>query len=222
MEEVYKCWNCGKPVKRLYEPTDRVFCLECEKKVREEHAKLVKEYSALKLRVMYENALRTMEKSNTYMYEYEESAKNIYNAIINDKLNFDSSYEIIASIVLDEYGYEYERYKKILNYEVDFYIPEFKACLEIDGDRHETRTDYDSKRDIAIRKELGADWEVIRIGTKYLEQRPSMLPEAIERLKAEKVRLRKKNNGILPEYYSKREMAQYKDALEYRTKYVIK
>ncbi len=209
-EDEYYCWYCGKLTKLVYEPNERVFCEECKTKHLKEHKENVLNYAKLKIDVMYENALRTMEKAGVYMYEYQNSAKKIYEDAKTDTEKFFSSYEMITAIILDEFGYEYEINKKILKYRTDFYIPELKVCLEIDGERHNHREVYDNRRDLEIRNYLGLDWEIIRIPTKYLNQNPVRLIDAVEELKKEKKRIRNKNKGVIPEWYSKREKEHYR------------
>lgn len=210
-KENYECWKCGKQVEISEgEPIERVFCPDCYRIYQEEHEKLIKKYSNLKIKVMYENAIRTMEKSKRlYMYEYLRSSKKIYEMAISETEKFMSSDEIIVAILLDEYGFVYNVNYQILNYRVDFYIPELKICLEVDGSLHQHKLEYDSERDINIRAALGQEWEVVRIPTKYIEDNPSKIIEGIEKLAEEKRRLRKKNGGYMPYGYSARENKHY-------------
>lgn len=216
--DVYKCWMCGKPVQiDWYEPQKRVYCEECEKKHREQYKKTVSEYTLLKLRVMHERALRMMETAGCYMHEYVDIAQQVLQEALQNTDQFQSADEFAAAMVLTSNGYQYEMQKPVAKYKVDFYIPELFICLEIDGEMHEIRTDKDSKRDVDIRHELGEKWEVIRIPTKYLEQNPEALPDAIEASYKQKKKYRKENCGFLPNSYSKRQAAYYKDAMLYNT-----
>lgn len=210
MIEYFKCWRCGKEVPFTYEPRRTVYCKECEEKHIEEHNQLIKEYATLKIRVMHDNALRIMEKSEKcYMHEYEESAKHVLQKALENTENYMSAHEMVVGIILNNYKYYYEPNFKILNYRVDFYIPEFKVCLEVDGAQHAHKLEYDSRRDIDIRNVLGSDWEIVRIKTGYIEENPEKIVDAIEALAKEKRRLRKKNNGIMPYGFSKRENVLY-------------
>lgn len=216
--DVYKCWMCGKPVQvDWYEPQKRVYCEGCETKHREQYKKTVSEYTLLKLRVMHERALRMMETAGCYMHEYVDIAQQVLQEALQNTDQFQSADEFAAAMVLTSNGYQYEMQKPVAKYKVDFYIPELFICLEIDGEMHEIRTDKDSKRDVDIRHELGEKWEVIRIPTKYLEQNPEALPEAIEASYKQKKKYRKDNCGFLPNSYSKRQAAYYKDAMLYNT-----
>lgn len=210
MKEKYKCWYCGNEIELAYEPRERICCEDCFVKAKEEHKALVAEYSKLKIKVMYENALRMMEKSGRcYMHEYYESAERILQKALSDTESFMSSHEMVVAIVLDNLMYLYEPNYKILNYRVDFFIPELKACLEVDGNLHEHKLEYDSRRDIAIRDVLGPEWEVIRIRTKYIEENPEKVVDAIEAMITEKKKLRKKNRGYMPYGFSKRDNTLY-------------
>lgn len=216
--DVYKCWGCGEPCQADgFEPQKRVYCEECEKKHREQYKKTVSEYTLLKLQVMYERALRAMETAGCYMHEYVEIAPVILQDALHNTDQYQSADEFIAAMVLTSNGYEYEMQKPVAKYRVDFFIPELYVCLEIDGEVHEMRTDKDSKRDVDIRHALGEKWEVIRIPTKYLEQNPEALPDAIEASYKQKKKYRKDNGGFLPNSYSKRQAAYYKDAMVYKT-----
>jgi very-short-patch-repair endonuclease len=119
-------------------------------------------------------------------------------------------------------GYDFELNYKIDKYIVDMYIPDLKLIVEVDGDRHEHRQLYDSKRDLELRKILGDEWEVIRIPTQYIEQNPGRIPDAVLALAKQKRDIRKKNGGFLPQNYSKREAARYEKAMLYETVRTVK
>lgn len=205
----FTCWRCGKAVSFEGEPQTRVYCQECEGQAAKEKEQLLLAYSEIRKQVMFETALRKMEKAGMYMHEYLEISKEVYDLFKVDDIKLLSGDEIIAAMVLKSYMIDFEANYKVGAYVVDFFIPSMKVILEIDGDRHEMRLDRDSARDINIRAILGAEWEVVRIDTRIFEQNPERLPDAIEAVYAEKKRLRKNNNGIIPEYYSKRERKHY-------------
>jgi len=209
MPEKYKCWICGKEVERSREPQERVYCPDCEAKAQKDRHDLLKEYSSIRKRVMYETALRKMEKAGMYMHEYVDIGPIIFDKYQNEDIELLSSDEMIAAMVLESYRIEYEVNKQVGPYKVDFFIPGMCVVLEIDGDRHAMSLVQDSKRDMRLREILGARWEVIRIDTKIFEMNPEKLPDAIEEMYKRKKKLRKENNGIIPEYFSKRERKHY-------------
>ena len=204
MLEKHICWYCGKEVELEYEPQRRVFCTECFEKFQKEHEEKVQKYIKLKEEVMYDTALRNMEKAGLYMYEYQESARKMKKLMGEKTGVFRSSDELITAIVLDEYNYDFKINYRVDKYYVDFYIPELKVCLEVDGRLHEYSVKKDSIRDIDIRNYLGLDWEILRIPTKYIEKDPSKIPDILIKMRKEKRRIRKENRGILPEHYSKK------------------
>lgn len=214
--EKFPCWYCGEDVLREYsEPVLRVFCNSCVEKFNLEHEELIKEYAKLKIKVMFENALRLMEKSQkVYMHEYYEASKTVYQMATEETEKFMSADEIAVAIVLQEYGFEYKVNYPILSYRVDFYIPELRICLEVDGNLHKYKLEYDSNRDIEIRNTLGHEWEVVRIPTKYIEENPSKIIDGVEQLAKEKRRLRQKNLGIIPIGFSARENKYYEKILK--------
>ena len=209
MLNMFICWRCGRDVECETEPQERVYCRECAEKAKEEKKQLLDAYTEIRKKVMFETALRKMEKAGMYMHEYLEISEEVFRQFNADDIKLMSGDEIIAAMVLRSYLIDYKANYRIGSYVVDFLIPSMHVVLEIDGDRHDLRPDKDNARDINLRAMLGEKWEVIRIGTPYLEMNPEKLPDAIEILYAEKKKLREKNNGIIPEYYSKREKRHY-------------
>lgn len=212
-DEAYKCWHCGKEIVLSFEPSDRLFCEGCLPKFYEERRKLIKDYAALKIRVMHEQALKYMEKAGLFMYEYYNAADKVFNMAIENTESFLSSHEIVAAIILNEFNYDFKANHKVGRYSIDLFIPELKVCLEIDGDHHKHKLEYDNNRDIEIRQQLGAEWEVVRINTKFIQDTPDKLLDEIDYIYKRKQKLRKNNRGIIPEYFSERERAHYKSIL---------
>jgi len=217
MPEIFKCWICGKGVEFETEPQERVYCPDCFAKAQKDRHDLLKEYSSIRKRVMYETALRKMEKAGMYMHEYADIGPIIFDKYRNEDIELLSSDEMIAAMVLESYQIEYEVNKQVGPYKVDFYIPSLYVILEIDGDRHAMNLVQDSKRDMRLREILGARWEVVRIDTKIFEMNPEKLPDAIDEMYKRKKKLREKNNGIIPEYFSKRERKRYEELTPKRT-----
>ncbi len=51
----------------------------------------------------------------------------------------------------DRTGYRFLRQKPIEWYILDFYCPKLKLAIEIDGESHENKWDYDQQRDRKLR-----------------------------------------------------------------------
>lgn len=214
----YKCWECEKEVEEREQVQDRYFCERCFEKHKEQHKKLVEEYTKLKDDVMYDNALRLIEKSKTDVNQYRESAKRIKKAMDAQIGTFRSADEIVTAILLSENRLPFEPNKRIGKYITDFFIPDLKVCLEIDGHLHNYSTKKDCERDITIRNILGKDWEVVRIKTKYIEKNPENIVPTIINEKMLLQNLRLQNGGIIPESYAKRYKDYYASIGEYTTK----
>lgn len=230
-----KCWNCGKTA-TVFPPVtfwsyggayrdekqQRGYCEECAKAVAEQYSADKREYIRLKKTLMFERAVRSLEHQNIDIYDYEDAIKAVQDYSMKNLEKLESSDEMIAAIILVDNEIRTEVGKAIGRYRVDFYLPELKAILEIDGERHAGKLYYDNERDIEIRKILGADWEVVRIKTGYLEQNAELLVEAIKAIIAEKKKLRSQNNGLLPDWYSKREFAKKPKKQEYGDEQLLK
>lgn len=193
-------------------PHARHFCQECYTKRNKELEKMRDEYVLLKKRLMLERAVRTLERQSVDIYEYKDVIDDMAEYITEHPDKFDSSHEMIAAIVLVDNAVSAKMQYKIGSYRADFYIPEYKIVLEIDGDMHKNNLYRDNQRDIKVREILGSDWETVRISTKYLEQNAKALVDAMLAVKAEKQKIRRQHNGFLPDWYSARNKAQRKRA----------
>ena len=218
------CWKCGEPI-----PNDdflgqtRRYCEKCYEEYKEEYKPIIVQYSILKNRVMFERAMRLMERSCSDMTKYKKYALAVMNHSRDNPEQYESSDEMIAAVVLLEAGYDIQMNYHVGNYRVDVLIPELKIAFEVDGDRHKDKAAKDGKRDVEIRAKLGKEWEVIRIPTRYIEKQPDMIPEALKMMYSKIKEIRAKNNGFLPEQYSKRQKRYYEaNTLYYeRTSHVI-
>ena len=199
-----RCWNCGEiiPEDQFY-GCGRRFCEKCETQHMEKYKGVVNEYAIIKNRVMFERAMRMMEKAGCRMTKYKRYARAVEAHSKENPEQYRSSDEMIAAIVLLEAGYDFQMNKAIGKYHIDIFIPSIYVCLEIDGDRHKYSKKEDGQRDLEIRHTLGSKWEIIRIPTKYLEKEQGKIVEAIESVYKLKKEFRGRNGGVLPETYSK-------------------
>lgn len=139
-------------------------------------------YIKLKKKRMYESAVDNLEHQKISFVDYERAIKHVEKYVNEFPDKFDSSYEMIAAIILVHNNIKCKPQYKIGNYQVDFLLTEKKVVLEIDGERHQYKKSYDKKRDECIKKELGAGWEIIRIPTDLLDERASKLCDAIDKV----------------------------------------
>lgn len=222
---IVPCFNCGKDVEYEFaKPRERVYCDECKEIVNKRYEEDVKEYVYYKMKVMHEHAIRIIEKSNSFnVNEIKDSIDFVREMELHSPESFMSTYEIVVAIVLIEEGFLFKTNHKVGKYRVDFFLPEEKICLEVDGGFHEHSLAKDGRRDIEIRNLLGAEWETIRIPTKSIEKNPSKIPQIME-ITYERIKeARRKNNGLLPTNFSKTTKAYYREiGLEWEKEYKIK
>lgn len=179
------CWRCNKQIpekdidQEAFYPFGRRYCSKCLPIVTEEDEKERTEYIRLKKKEMYKKALHILEIQNTNMYDYKEAAEVVRDKMEADPDKFDSSYEMLAAIILVKNRIYSKPQYKIGRYQVDFLLPEIGVVLEIDGYQHKYKQVYDNNREIDIRHALGPGWDIIRINTKYLDRQAVKLPEAI-------------------------------------------
>ena len=226
-----KCWNCHQAIKIdafnewgtrrtkddygfwLYEEMPkkawkRFYCTDCEPKVKEQFEADKEEYIQLKMKMMLERAIVSLERQRIDIYKYREAIEVVENFALKNPSKFESSHELIAAIILINDRVHIKAQYQIDRYRVDFCLPEYKCLLEIDGERHEERLLEDSNRDIKIRRIMGPEWEVVRIPTKYLDENAKVLLKAVISLKEKKQEIRRRNEGIIPSHFSKRDKAK--------------
>lgn len=192
MQMAVPCWECGKPATtvrgfldvREFEhdpvtPFHRCYCDRC-KAIVEENEKADRElYIKLRKKEMFLKACNLLEDQGTKMYDYKEAIDVVYEFLMENLDRFDSSYEVLAAIVLIHNRIYVKTQHKIGRYQVDFLLPDLMVVLEIDGERHKHKQVYDTKRDLDIKRMLGDGWDIIRIPTEHLDRNAKKLPEAI-------------------------------------------
>lgn len=190
-----KCWVCGKTatttrpilIHGMWDTPElsekrRCYCDNCFKEVRAKEIEERKTYIRLKKREMLRKAITLLEEQNTNMYEYKDAIEVVSDFIEDNVDKFDSSYEVLTAIVLVHNRIYSKMQYKVGRYQVDFLLPDMMVVLEIDGERHKHKKQYDSERDKFIKKELGPYWEIIRIPTEHLDKNAKKIPMAIEKV----------------------------------------
>ena len=208
-----KCWICnGTATKKSdLRETDkfgwveqigkRCFCDKCFDDYYKEHNADRNEYIRLKKKLMFERAVRILERQDIDIYEYKEAIEAVQEYNKENLNKFDSSYEIVAAIILINNEVKTKIQYQVGSYRVDFYLPEYKIVLEVDGEQHKHKKKADNERDMKIREILGLDHEIIRVETKSIEENAELLLEAAKSIREERIALRKKNFGCLPSWY---------------------
>lgn len=223
-----KCWVCGAPATQFqtvfkfdkyraerYERKQRGYCDKCYENFTQDLKDSKEQYVRLRKKLMYERAVKSLERQNIDIYDYEDALKAVEEYSQEFPEKFDSSEEMIAAAILIQDQIPITIGKQIGKYTVDIEIPDMLVLLEIDGQTHSGKLYYDNERDKELRATLGAKWEVVRIKTDYINQNAKMLVEAIESIYDEKKKLREQYNGFLPDWYSRREFAKKPKRQEY-------
>lgn len=217
---MYKCWMCGKS---LAEGTyKRNFCPECaERKAREAKANF-NEYWRLKNGMTLERAVSRIEEddSSPEIEDFREAIDTVRDYVEKNPQKLDSTGEYITLIVLLCNEVRTICQYKVLNYRIDFCLPDMKVLLEIDGDRHSKVKD--TKRDLEILGEIGADWTIIRIPTKYINEYPKQIYDAILDYKIEYEKEKQATPGIVLQRIKAIEAAKEERALKEKNREIVR
>ena len=214
--EFLTCWKCGE-----MDTTDlgkihgqRFFHRECREEFEAEKKDILERYVEMKVIVMHERSLRILEKQDADMASYLDESEAVLSKALEEPSKFASSHEMVAAMELLRNEIRFKPEHRIGSRRVDFYVPELKVVLEIDGHTHDYKKVQDSKRDIEILNILNEDdsgWEVIRIPTKRIEENVKKLLPAIKAIANYKRKTRRENNGFMPHGNSLREDEHYKE-----------
>lgn len=203
-----ECWTCEEGMAHVgKEPNGRMFCEVCKDIYLTEKEENLARYVELKIELMYERALRNMEKQGMPMSVYKEAAESVHEFAKEDSTKFDSTPEMMAAIELIHNRIPIKLQYPIQRYRVDIIIPSMKVALEIDGHTHKYNVLKDSIRDTNLIEEFGIGWEVVRIPVKHIESNLRKLIPAIKAVYQEKQKLRRNNNGFIPKHFSNRDRA---------------
>ena len=109
-----KCWVCGCDATetrtvdydglsmnpREPSPYSRCYCKKCREEVDRKEKSDKALYIKLKKHEMFLKACNLLEKQHTNMYEYKEAIEAVEEFVEEQPDKFDSSYEVLAAIVL--------------------------------------------------------------------------------------------------------------------------
>jgi len=201
------CCICGEEIMSIsYIRNNQYTCKKCREanyfKDKQSRVDLGHEAKERKLT----NAIKRIENLYFNASQYTEAIEKVHEKLHTDKW-FQSTEEIMAALELLRRKIKTRHQVQFGKYTADFVLPEKKVVLEIDGVTYHTERTIDKEilRDELIVLSLGAEWEVIRITDVLINQNLQMLVKAITEVKKERQKLRAKNQGKLPEWYSNRE-----------------
>ena len=206
--KIFTCWYCGNAISNDYDrPHNRMYHDDCHAKAELAKDKQLKEYLELKTRVMYERALKNMEKQEYIcLADYYDEAQLVLETALNDPNKFQSSDEMMTAMELLRNRIHTKVQYKLGRRRIDFLLPDLKVALEIDGALHKFKVTKDTQREIEITNQLNQSekgWEVIRIPTNLIESHLTRLVPAIKKLYDTRQKLRAENNGFIPLNWSR-------------------
>lgn len=202
-----KCHICNKEILSYsYIRGLKYTCNDCKVKIymqdKENKKKTENEAKDRKL----ENAIKRISKqSGNNIKKYERAIEIVRKNLYKDKW-FDSTEEIMVALELLRRNVKIRHQVKMGIYRLDFILPEEKIVLEVDGTIFHTEKTKEKEdiRDSIIILKLGPTWEVVRITDELINQNIKRLLPAIRAVKKKRQEIRRNNNGMLPDWYSKR------------------
>lgn len=210
-----ECWVCGTKLNTNI-THKRPYCTQCAKDKKVKNEEEYSQYVKLRKQIMFERALVLLENQTKKIkiQDYREAIENVEEYLHNNIEKFSSKEEVATAIELVKNQIHVKIGSAIGSKTFDFQLPYKKVLLEIDGYLHEYSKSKDSQKDIEALKTLEDDWEVIRVPTKYIAKNISQLTTYIDEAYKYQQKIRKQNNGIMPDYYSDREKEYYKEAVK--------
>lgn len=152
---IHLCAMCGKD----FEDNKRTSykCPECEAKLA-----LLK-----KVEMLDKAEKKLLNKPLNYLIkrpiDLSKEVQAIKKRVLDGKDRFSSIQEAMVAIQLERKGIVYESQKKINGRKVDFFLPELKVVLEIDGSLYHTDEDKEFLRDRQIMQSLDNDFQMVHI-----------------------------------------------------------
>lgn len=154
-----ECLFCGTVLDETRK--DSYVCEECDYKI-----KLLKQITKLdSARTKIEKSVKKHLRRDC---SYEEERDNIARKIIKEKFQFGSSDETCFALQLEKEHIRYFPNYKIGKYRVDFFLPDMKRIIEIDGEIFHTDEDRDFIRERSIMSSVGEEYEIVRIPASYV------------------------------------------------------
>lgn len=122
--------------------------------------------------------------------DLSKEVQNVRKRILEKTDSFSSLQEVMVAIQLENQGIKYETQKEINGKKVDFFIPDLKIILEIDGELYHTDKEKEFVRDREIMSKAGEEYEIVHIDAESVPRETWNLKEALPFI----VESRDKNN----------------------------
>lgn len=169
----------------------KYYCERCKVKMkRENEVNEDFEFHQLK-EFKFETALCRIKNQVSNIDEYQNAIGIVHKTLHNIGW-YQSTEEIMAAIEFLKNKEKVIHQQKILNYHVDFVLPDKKAIVEIDGKPyHGYNKEREGIRDGNIILAIGIQWELIRIDTDKINKNITKLLPAIDAILLERRKRRR-------------------------------
>lgn len=111
--------------------------------------------------------------------DLSKEVQNVRKRILEKTDSFSSLQEVMVAIQLEKQGIEYETQKEINGKKVDFFMPDLKIILEIDGELYHKDKEKEFMRDRAIMSKIGEEYEIVHIDSECVPRQTWNLKEAL-------------------------------------------
>lgn len=155
------CSKCeSKILTSKYDRNRKYKCDICQAKDRNA-------YKEIRSNAMFKRAKSKIMNILIFNCDLKKIYSKAFDELIDDISNgvrFDSAEEMMVAIELKRSNIPYELHKKVCGYELDFYLPDEKINIEIDGILyHAHRTEEDLERDNELKEYSDNDFVTVRI-----------------------------------------------------------
>lgn len=183
-DEIY-CELCGGTVdKQFHYREGRTYvCSRCRNKIKKKET-ILKRAAAVE-NVVDNKKEKQFEKATVGVLKQTKKPDKYENAVrIAGKYyeEYGSVPETMVAIELARLGYAFIPQKKIRRYRVDFFIPDRKMIVEVDGETFHTDSKKREVRDDNIRDTVGWDWKIIHIPAERISKQITKLQKVINAL----------------------------------------
>lgn len=165
------CKRCGKLlVYNKWQASYPTYCNYCKKQVNEERQR---DDPRTKSQKRFDKAIEELKEQVNNFDEYKrpiELAK-------TRMYSYGSIPEVLVAIELLRLGYKVIPQQRILNYHVDFCLPDEKIVIEVDGKMYHGKP---TGREGKIQLALGFDWKIINIPAELIRKDIRKLQECIK------------------------------------------
>lgn len=154
-----ECIFCGTILDE--ERNGKYTCEICERKV-----KILKDVTkADSAMTKLENVFKKYLKRKC---SYRDERDIVVKKILENDFVFNSVEEMCFAMQLEKENIKYIPNYKIGKYKVDFFLPNLKRIVEIDGELYHSDKDRDYLRERSIMHNAGEEFEIIRIPASYV------------------------------------------------------